>query len=333
MNKLTRVFVSGIFVSTFLAGATVVKAENASHEGSNTNPILEVKAPVLASGTAVSLKSVPGFMSRLLVPVLPSAINTFAIGDQAVSEIVSAPAGYRMAIEGGKLRVESPAGEGFGYATVRTSRQELTLTLMNLVPHSEVRNGELRGYKIGRYQAQPLKGMASYEMPKGFIHMTASNADAWVSDHYRLRDFQCKLDGASKFLIVRPEALIKLEVLQDQLAREENLQFSKFTIMSGYRTPYYNSRIGNETSYSRHLYGDAMDIYIDRNGDNNMDDINRDGRVDVQDAVFLLRAAEKIDKSSEWSWLQGGGGVYKANSAHGPYVHVDTRGYVARWGI
>jgi hypothetical protein len=24
--------------------------------------------------------------------------------------------------------------------------------------------------------------------------------------------------------------------------------------------------------------------------------------------------------------------VYHANSAHGPYIHVDARGYVARWG-
>jgi len=35
------------------------------------------------------------------------------------------------------------------------------------------------------------------------------------------------------------------------------------------------------------------------------------------------------------SWYQpfeGGLGLYKANAAPGPFVHVDVRGYPARWG-
>jgi hypothetical protein len=38
---------------------------------------------------------------------------------------------------------------------------------------------------------------------------------------------------------------------------------------------------------------------------------------------------------SEKSWYQpfeGGLGLYQANRAHGPFVHVDVRGYPARWG-
>jgi hypothetical protein len=64
-----------------------------------------------------------------------------------------------------------------------------------------------------------------------------------------------------------------------------------------------------------------------------MDDINRDGKVNTEDARFLMRVAESIDNSREWSWLKGGAGIYKANSAHGPYLHVDARGYTARWGV
>ena len=30
--------------------------------------------------------------------------------------------------------------------------------------------------------------------------------------------------------------------------------------------------------------------------------------------------------------LVGGGGVYSDNGAHGPFLHVDVRGYKARWG-
>jgi hypothetical protein len=29
--------------------------------------------------------------------------------------------------------------------------------------------------------------------------------------------------------------------------------------------------------------------------------------------------------------LVGGAGVYPATSAHGPFIHIDTRGYRARW--
>jgi hypothetical protein len=64
-----------------------------------------------------------------------------------------------------------------------------------------------------------------------------------------------------------------------------------------------------------------------------MDDVNHDGRVNAEDARFLLHVAEAIDKSQQWGWLKGGAGVYHANRAHGPYLHVDARGYVARWGV
>jgi len=49
-------------------------------------------------------------------------------------------------------------------------------------------------------------------------------------------------------------------------------------------------------------------------------------------ARFLLDIAERLDRSVQWGRLKGGGGVYHANAAHGPYLHVDARGYVARWG-
>ena len=286
-----------------------------------------------AAGTTTELKAIPPFLKRVFVPTLPGETNTFSIANAAVTEIVSAPAGFQIQRTGNTLSIHAPSGDAAGYATVKLGNRQLTLTLMNLVPYTNLKRGFLNGYRIGEYLLKPLKGLRQYERPAGFIQLTASNQDLWVSDRYRLRDFQCKLDGKSKFLIVRSEALVKLELLQHSLEERHGLTFDRFTIMSGYRTPYYNSMIGNETGYSRHLYGDAMDIYVDQDRNGSMDDINRDGRIDTNDAKFLLHVAEAIDKSSDWGWLQGGAGVYKANSAHGPYVHVDTRGYVARWGV
>lgn len=284
-------------------------------------------------GSRVELKAIPTYVDRLFMPVVPDAENTLAIESLGIDQVLEAPAGFNVTTRNRAVVVTSNDGERAGYARVRAGGRELTLTLVNVVPYDAMKNGKIEGYRVGEYNERPLKGMSTYERPRGFIRLSDNNGGLWVSDHYRMRDFQCKLDGATKFLILRTEALLKLEILQHELETKHGLNFTRFTIMSGYRTPYYNSKIGNETGYSRHLYGDAMDIYIDRNGDGNMDDVNRDGRIDTKDARFLFSVAEKIDNSKEWSWLKGGAGVYHANAAHGPYVHVDARGYVARWGV
>ena len=292
-------------------------------------PALHASTP---TGTSIKLEAVPSYVERLFVPVVPQTENRLQIGSLAAEEVLSVPAGFDVRVKNGAVVAYSDGGDVAGYAKVRMGGRELTLTLVTVVPYSQMRNGKLDGYRVGEYNAVPLKGLEQYQRPKGFIRLNDTNDDLWVSDHYRMRDFQCKLDGTTKYLIVRTDALVKLEILQHELATQHGLQFDKFTIMSGFRTPYYNAKIGNETGYSRHLYGDAMDIYIDQNRDGKMDDVNRDGRIDTSDARFLLRIAEKIDESEEWGWLKGGAGVYHANSAHGPYIHVDARGYVARWG-
>jgi hypothetical protein len=284
-------------------------------------------------GTHIELNAIPDFLQRAFVPTVPEVENTFRVHGMTIDEIVDAPRGFHCQRRDGMLVITAPKGEAAGYVTVRMGRRELTLTVVNVVPYSRMRAGLLEGYRIGEYALFPLRGLASYERPKGFMRLTAQNRDLWVSDHYRLRDFQCKLDGSTKFIVLRTEALLKLELLQHNLEARHGAHFRRFVIMSCYRTPYYNAMIGNDTSHSRHLYGDAMDIYIDENHDGVMDDVNHDGRIDAEDARFLLQIAEAIDRSKRWGWLKGGAGVYHANRAHGPYLHVDARGYVARWGV
>ena len=284
-------------------------------------------------GERIRLESLPSFTTRLFVPVVAGSINAFSIANEPIVRIVDVPKGFSLALASDGLVVRARERDSWGYATVQTAERVLVLTLFAMTPATSVRDGMLDGYRIGEYIKTPLKGLASYAPPRGFIRLTPGNADARVSDRYSLRDFQCKLDGGSKFLVLRPEALIKLELMQHKLVARSRAVFKKFTIMSGFRTPYYNSRIGNETGYSRHLYGDAMDIFVDSDGDGQMDDINRDGRVNQRDAALLLAVAEEIDDSADWGWLKGGAGVYRANSAHGPFLHIDTRGYVARWGL
>lgn len=296
--------------------------------------LLATAAPALAApeGTAIRLEELPSYVSRVFVPVVPRAENRLSIGNLPAQSVLQTPDGFDLRVVNDDVVVFADDADASGYARVMAGGRELTLTLVSVVPYQNLRNGRLDGYMVGEYEEEPLRGLETYERPKGFIRLNKRNAGLRVSDHYRMKDFQCKLDGTTKFLILRTEALLKLEILQHELATNHGVEFERFTVMSGYRTPYYNARIGNETSYSRHLYGDAMDIYIDRDGDGSMDDVNRDGRVDTRDAQFLLSVAERIDKSPRWEWLKGGAGVYHANSAHGPYIHIDARGYVARWG-
>lgn len=283
-------------------------------------------------GTEIRLQALPSFVTRVFVPVVPQAENTLTIDNLRPETVVQSPAGFDVRVRNNQIVAYSDGGDHAGYATVRAGGRNITLTLVNVVPYDAMQNGRLDGYRIGEYNAKPLRGLEQYERPKGFIRLDNQKGSLMVSDHYRMKDFQCKLDGTTKYLLLRTDALVKLEILQHELQTKHGLSFDRFTIMSGYRTPYYNSKIGNETGYSRHLYGDAMDIFIDQNGDGNMDDVNRDRRIDAADARFILRVAEQIDESHEWGWLKGGAGVYHANSAHGPYLHVDARGYVARWG-
>ena len=295
--------------------------------------LLSFVSTLHAEPAHVELNALPDFLQRVFVPTVPGSENTFRVHGLTVDKIVDAPRGFVCTRRDGMLVIKAPKGEAAGYIHVRMGHRELTITAINVVPYSRMHAGLLDGYRIGEYAMLPLRGMHSYDRPKGFMRLTSNNRELWVSDHYRLRDFQCKLDGSTKFLVLRTEALIKLELLQHVLETRHHVHFKRFVIMSGYRTPYYNALIGNDTTHSRHLYGDAMDIYIDENHDGVMDDVNHDGRIDAEDARFLLQVAEAIDKSQEWGWLKGGAGVYHANRAHGPYLHVDARGYVARWGV
>ncbi|MGD9237221.1 MAG: D-Ala-D-Ala carboxypeptidase family metallohydrolase [Desulfobacterales bacterium] len=105
-----------------------------------------------------------------------------------------------------------------------------------------------------------------------------------------------------------------------------------FHVMSGYRTPYYNEAIGN-VPYSRHIYGGAVDIFIDENPqDNMMDDLNRDGTIDYRDAAVIYRIIDALYGKKFYDPFLGGLARYKKTGNHGPFVHVDVRGQRARWG-
>lgn len=189
---------------------------------------------------------------------------------------------------------------------------------------------QLGGYQIGAYQQQPRHHNPIYAPPTGLIRVTPALARTPVAPGLLLGDFLCheKPQQWPKYLLLRPRLLSKLNAIAEAI-RATGIQMDALTIMSGYRTPWYNADIGNTTLYSRHLYGGAADIFVDTNDDGDMDDLNGDGQIDVADAQWLAQLIEQVDATHPK--LAGGLSAYPGNSFHGPFVHVDVRGTAIRW--
>lgn len=201
-----------------------------------------------------------------------------------------------------------------------------------LVPLTDMTGDLLNGYRIGRYPETPLKGNPLYLPPPGFIEVTRENQETRLSPHFTLAQFLCKQDTTKtfpKYVLINERLPLKLEAI---LERVNVMGFPVDTlhVLSGFRTPYYNHAIG-DVEYSLHQWGNAADIYIDPGQTNQMADVNRDGRIDIQDSKMLYDAVERMLAAKEWFRLQGGMGFYPATSAHPPFVHVDVRGTAARW--
>ena len=188
-------------------------------------------------------------------------------------------------------------------------------------------------YRTGRWPATSLAAKdPRYAAPDGFIRVTPENASTAVSKQFRLRDFLThdQQDVWPKVLVLRPKLVDKLELIGEAL--DARGLPSRLHIMSGFRTPQYNAlevHPGGRARNSRHMYGDASDIFVDADGDGRMDDLDHDGKVTVKDAQVLFAVAEGVEAAHPE--LIGGLSAYPATSAHGPFVHVDTRGFKARW--
>jgi hypothetical protein len=220
----------------------------------------------------------------------------------------------------------APMTSGVHRLTVKNSNDVETakITLFVLTPSSEISSkGYIGKYRIGKYPRNT---------PEGFIRLDKKDVSLPVSPNFKVGQFLCKQQPKvwPKYLLVSSDNLERLETLLEDLNEKRDTQADTLFVMSGYRTPFYNSAIGS-AKFSRHMYGDAADVYVDtkpRNG--TMDDLNRDGKITKADADFLYDYAQDLFDVEQLT--EGGLGSYKANAVHGPFVHIDARGRPARWG-
>jgi uncharacterized protein YcbK (DUF882 family) len=209
------------------------------------------------------------------------------------------------------------------------------LSVITLVPFAEKKNGRIGLYYLGRwpYERRGRPRTPAYANPSGFVEVTRENRRTPVSEHFRLGDFLTKnqFDVWPKYVLLDARLLDKLELTITEL-EARGVGVGHVQVMSGFRTPAYNESGGNTAGrgdLSRHMYGDAADVFVDNDRDGTMDDLNRDGRVDTRDAQVIADAAAKVE--ARHPALVGGIGIYKACCGHGPFTHVDVRGYRARW--
>jgi hypothetical protein len=230
---------------------------------------------------------------------------------------------------GGK-RVSEP-----GVYPVADSMIKRPFALITMLPFTAKSGSRVGSYLVGSWPSERRSPRSpAYVNPAGFIQVTRDNQDTQVSEHFRLRDFLThdQQNIWPKYLVLREPLVDKLELIIQDLSKR-GVSVKRMTVMSGFRTPQYNAKgvgTGGRASDSRHQYGDAADVFVDNDGNGRMDDLNRDGRVDHRDAQVILDAAERIERAHPT--LVGGGGLYRATRAHGPFAHIDVRGSRARWG-
>jgi hypothetical protein len=243
------------------------------------------------------------------------------------TEVPGAPEGLPVSDEPGIYKVAETLNK------VNTAREQFNF--FTLVPRSEKRGGKIGPYYLGNWPFEQggKPRSPAYAPPSGFIEVTPENQNTYVSEHFRLRDFLTKDQGNvwPKYLLLNAKMIDKLElVIQDLESR--GFKIEHVAVMSGFRTPRYNHSGGNtagRANLSRHMYGDAADVFVDNDRNGNMDDLNGDRRVDTRDADVIAQAAERVER--QYPSLVGGIGVYKACCGHGPFTHVDVRGTRARW--
>lgn len=297
--------------------------------------LLLLLLPVTAGAAPVTM-SIRGHQVSLDVfTVFSSPGEKFSIGliGQDVSRIrvLLGEADYGRAGDG-QWHLEAPSLPGVYPLNVRhlDSGNSTLLNVFVGVPASDIEDGYLNGYRVGPAPPGNPRFPVRYRAPEHFYEVTPEIADLALSPGFHLGQFLCKQTSAfPKYVALNESLLVLLEAILKE-AQSRGHEIDTLGIISGYRTPYYNRKIGNVAN-SRHVYGDALDFFIDEDRDGLMDDLNDDGVRNRADVDVLFKLVEDVKAKTDNALLVGGLGRYYQTSRHGGFVHVDTRGYRARW--
>lgn len=288
------------------------------------------------TGFSIQFKNETSQYRTIGVFLLPEESITFKVLDNNpdYQYTFQCPKGTLIQKEPKQMQWKAPDKTGHYQATIENiqTSEAIHVNIFVMIPFEELKGEYLNGYCIGTYPTVPLKRLSIYKPPRGFIEVTRETEDVYVSPHFQLKQFVSKQESDyPRYLVLKEKLLLKLELILEKV-NEKGYHCQTFHVMSGYRTPHYNKAIGN-VKYSRHVWGGAADIFIDENPeDGMMDDLNKDGISNYKDAALIYDIIDEMVGKPFYQPFIGGLGRYRKTISHGPFVHVDVRGFRARWG-
>jgi len=105
----------------------------------------------------------------------------------------------------------------------------------------------------GSDYAYPNNNSPQYAKPARFVDLSTANAALAIAPNFTLEEVMQEWKG--RYGVFQPHVVAKLQQIRDIVG-------SALHINSGYRSPAYNGSVGGVT-YSRHMYGDAGDMWSD----------------------------------------------------------------------
>ncbi|MCL2001705.1 MAG: D-Ala-D-Ala carboxypeptidase family metallohydrolase [Planctomycetes bacterium] len=175
----------------------------------------------------------------------------------------------------------------------------------------------------------------SYQPPTWWMQITEANASFEVMPGIMAQELVATSedtgDRHTDIVPVMYPMWKAIVAVRNALEERMAVPGSALKLISVFRAPAYNRSIGSG-AFSRHVYGDAFDFYLDLDNQGKAADLNRDGRLDRQDAYPLVALIESLQ--AEGKIPMGGIGVYHTvGGDHEVTLHLDLRGHRATWGF
>lgn len=202
-----------------------------------------------------------------------------------------------------------------------------------------VRPPSLTGYPLGLYPASvPRAHRARAEIFSDSFYCV-SDSSLRISPHFTLGMFLSKLRPVRSYRgtvhpLAMDFALVAMLEKIDAAFKADGYK-GQVRIESPFRTPDYNNAAeAGRATFSQHMYGSACDIIFSIDDDKLHDDVNRDGKRDLNDLLPMAKKIESMMKRGRI--VKGGIGVYHYIYRDGRpeefTIHVDMRGKIVKWG-